>query len=102
MSLNASLSLARLTDAVLSVLARDEALVADAVVAGVGVDALAVLADALLLALVRFPAFVRLFVALLAWRALASERADRIYALASFAQRRDCLAFVDICWPSHH
>ena len=90
-----------ITYAILSVLTRDEALVADAVIARVGVDALAVLANALLLAFIRFSAFIRLLVALLARRTFAFERADRVDTLAAFAQCRDRLAFIDVCHPHH-
>lgn len=86
----------RLTDAAFAILTGNESLVADAIVAVVRVDTLSVLADALLLALVRLFALVRLLVPLLAGRALAFEGSDGVDALAAFAQGRDRLAFVDI------
>ena len=73
------------TYAILAVLARDEALVTNAVVPVIRVDTLPVLTDSLLLAFVRFTAFVRVFIALLAWWAFALERPHRVHALAALA-----------------
>ena len=85
-----------LTDAIFSILTGNESFVADAVVSIVGVDALAVLADALLLALVRFATFIGFLVTFLTGRAITSEGADGVDARASFAQRRNGLALVNI------
>lgn len=79
-----------------AILAGNETFVTDAIISVIGVDALAVVADALLLAFVCFTTFVGIFISLLSSWAIASERTDRVHARTAFAKRRNCLALVDI------
>lgn len=81
-----------------AILAGNETFVTDAIISVIGVDALAVVADALLLAFVCFTTFVGIFISLLSSWAIASERTDRVDARTAFAKRRNCLALVDICY----
>ncbi len=79
-----------------AILTGNKAFITNTIVSIISIDALAVFADAFLLAFVRFAAFVRLFVSFLSGWAIATERADCVDALAAFAKSRNSLAFVDI------
>ena len=85
------------TYAVFSILTGNESFVTNAVVSVIGVDALAIFTNSFLLAFVCFAAFVCLFVSLLSGWAVATERTDRVNALAALAKSRNSLAFVNIC-----
>ena len=91
----------KLTHTALLVWARDVAWIAGAVVAVWHIDAVAVLADARLAALVGVHALVGGVRAHLSGRALALERAHRVDALAALAQARNGLALVNVCRPQN-
>lgn len=70
-------------NAALAILTGDESLIADAIVSCVRVDALTVLADSLLLALVRLTTLVCILISFLTGWTFAAERADRIDTLSA-------------------
>jgi hypothetical protein len=74
----------------------DEAWIAQAKVGTVGVDAPPIQTHVLVFALVLVVALVGVGVARLTFRTLASERTNRIDAVATGAQVRDGFALVDI------
>lgn len=86
----------RLTDTALAILTWDESFIANAIIAVVSIDTLAVLTDTFLLTLIRFFAFVGLFISFLTGWTFAAEGTYRVDALSTFAQCRNRLALVDI------
>lgn len=79
-----------------AILTGNESFITDAVISVVGVDTLTVLADALLLTLVRLATLVRFLVSFLSGWTITAERTDGVDTSTSFAQGWNSFALVDI------